>query len=241
VINSIERAVALTLRGEASAMVTNPIQKKVLYEAGFIHPGHTEFLAALAGLKTPPVMMLAGADLRVVPVTVHLALGEAVKALSCEAIVHHGRVTATALRRDFGIAKPRLAVAGLNPHAGEGGALGSEEGAVIAPAVEQLVVEGIMAFGPEPADTLFHAAARKRYDAALCMYHDQASIPLKTIDFDDGVNITLGLPFVRTSPDHGGALDIAGQGIARETSLLAALRMAWQMAGMRARAGAPAA
>ncbi|MBK3734211.1 4-hydroxythreonine-4-phosphate dehydrogenase PdxA [Azospirillum brasilense] len=233
VIASIDRAVELVLRGEAAAVVTNPIQKSALYAAGFRHPGHTEYLAHLAGLTEEPVMMLAAQDLRVVPVTIHVSVRDAVPLVTREAILHAGRVTAAALVRDFGIARPRLAVAALNPHAGEGGAMGREEIDVIAPAVADLRAEGIDAGGPKPADTLFHAAARRGYDAALCMYHDQALIPLKTIDFDTGVNITLGLPFVRTSPDHGTALDIAGTGKAGASSLIAALATAEAMAARR--------
>lgn len=236
VLDSIGTAVRLTLKGQAAAVVTNPIHKQVLYDAGFRHPGHTEYLAELAGEAQPPVMMLACPGLRVVPVTVHLSLAQAVKALSREAIVHAGTVTAAALRRDFAIDNPRLAVAGLNPHAGEGGALGREEIDIIIPAVDDLRRQGIDITGPAPADSLFHAQARDRYDAVLCMYHDQALIPLKTIDFERGVNITLGLPFVRTSPDHGTALDIAGQGKASPASLIAALCTARQMADARAAA-----
>lgn len=237
VIASIDRAVALVQAGEAAAVVTNPIQKSALYAAGFRHPGHTEYLAHLAGLTDEPIMMLASADLRVIPVTIHVSLRDAVNQLSTAAIVHAGRVAAAALTRDFGIAQPRLAVAGLNPHAGEGGAMGREEIEIITPAIEALRAEGIAAFGPRPSDTLFHAAARSGFDAALCMYHDQALIPLKTIDFDSGVNITLGLPFVRTSPDHGTALDIAGTGKASAVSLLAALKTADAMARNRRRLG----
>jgi 4-hydroxythreonine-4-phosphate dehydrogenase len=236
VIASIERAVALVRGGAAAALVTNPIQKEVLYDAGFAYPGHTEFLAALVGASTPPVMMLACPGLRVVPVTVHLPLAAAIAALTREVIVHAGRVTAAALSADFGIARPRLAVAGLNPHAGEGGALGREEIDLIAPAIEALRQDGIEVAGPAPADSLFHAAARRGYDAALCMYHDQALVPLKTVDFARGVNITLGLPFVRTSPDHGTAFGIAGSGRADPTSLLAALATARDMAAARAAA-----
>jgi len=237
VIAAIERAVALVADGEAAALVTNPIQKQSLYEAGFKHPGHTEFLAALAGGTVEPVMMLACEQLRVVPVTIHLPLAKAVSVLSQAAIEHCGRITAAALKRDFGIARPRLAVAGLNPHAGEGGSLGREEIEIIAPALDNLRREGIAVSGPLSADTLFHEGARAGYDAALCMYHDQALIPLKTIDFDGGVNVTLGLPFVRTSPDHGTALDIAGRGVARPTSLIAALRLARHVADTRQRTG----
>ncbi|HYD32332.1 MAG TPA: 4-hydroxythreonine-4-phosphate dehydrogenase PdxA [Azospirillaceae bacterium] len=234
VIAAIDRAVALVQAGEAAAVVTNPIQKSALYQAGFRHPGHTEYLAHLAGLpEDGVVMMLAGGGLRVVPVTIHLALKDAVAALTTEAIIHAGRVTAQALRTDFGIAHPRLAVAALNPHAGESGTMGREEIDIIAPAVITLMAEGIDATGPKPADTLFHATARAGYDAVLCMYHDQALIPLKTIDFDTGVNVTLGLPFVRTSPDHGTALDIAGTGRASSSSLIAALIMAADVAACR--------
>lgn len=232
VIRSIAAAVEFAQAGEAAGVVTNPIQKESLYAAGFPHPGHTEYLAALAGGVTP-VMMLACPGLRVVPVTIHLPLRAALAALTTDAIVTAGRITAAGLARDFGIARPRLAVAGLNPHAGENGTLGREEIEIIAPAVAALQEAGIAATGPAPADTMFHAAARRRYDAALCMYHDQALIPLKTIDFDRGVNITLGLPFVRTSPDHGTACDIAGKGIASAESLIAALAIAGEMAAHR--------
>ncbi len=233
VIAAIETAVDLIQKGQASAMVTNPINKECLYQAGFAHPGHTEFLAALAGGVTP-VMMLACPGLRVIPVTVHLSLKEAIPALTTEKIVTTGRITAEGLKRDFAIDRPRLAVAALNPHAGENGSLGREEIDIIRPAVEQLRALGISASGPAPADTLFHAEARKHYDAALCMYHDQALIPLKTIDFDRGVNVTLGLPFIRTSPDHGTAFDIAGKGIASPESLIAALKLAGEMVERRA-------
>ncbi len=234
VLESIRQAVALTQAGQALAVVTNPIHKGVLYQAGFQHPGHTEYLAALAGLTSRPVMMLAGPSLRVVPVTVHLPLREAIDALTTEDIVYAGQVTARALREDFGVATPRIAVAGLNPHAGEGGNLGQEDAEVIAPAVEALRRDGIDAKGPLAADGMFHEAARQSFDAALCMYHDQALIPAKALDFDQTVNVTLGLPFVRTSPDHGTALDIAGSGRASPKSLIAALRLAEQMASARA-------
>jgi 4-hydroxythreonine-4-phosphate dehydrogenase len=234
VLQAIDRAVALVKAGQASGMVTNPIHKKTLYEAGFRHPGHTEYLAELAGDGSIPVMLLACPGLRVIPVTIHLPLGEAVKALTREAIVTTGRIAASDLRRSFGKHDPVLAVAALNPHAGEGGTLGREEIEIIAPAVEALRAEGIKVVGPAPADTLFHARARTGYDAVLCMYHDQALIPLKTIDFDRGVNVTLGLPFVRTSPDHGTAFDIAGTGRASPESLMAALRVASEMAAIRA-------
>ncbi len=232
VIGAITNAVDFVRQGRAAAIVTNPIQKETLYAAGFQHPGHTEFLAELAGGVTP-VMMLLCPGLRVVPVIVHHALAASIKLLRTETIVTAGRITAAALKRDFGIARPRLVVAGLNPHAGENGTLGREEIEIIAPAVAALIAAGIDASGPAPADTLFHAAARSRYDAALCMYHDQALIPLKTIDFDRGVNVTLGLPFIRTSPDHGTACDIAGKGIASPASLIAAIELAGELAQRR--------
>ncbi len=238
VLESIRRAVALTQARQAAAVVTNPIHKQVLMEAGFRHPGHTEYLAELTGSARAPVMMLACTLLRVVPVTVHLPLAEVAQRLTPELIFETARTTADDLRRYFGIAAPRLAVAGLNPHAGEGGRLGSEDTAIVRPAVERLQAAGIDARGPLSADTLFHAAARRTYDVALCMYHDQALIPIKTLDFDGGVNVTLGLPIVRTSPDHGTALDIAGQGTASPTSLLAALRMAAEMAAAAQHAAA---
>ncbi|MFQ5784364.1 MAG: 4-hydroxythreonine-4-phosphate dehydrogenase PdxA [Alphaproteobacteria bacterium] len=233
VVTAIERAVELTRHGHAAAVVTNPIHKKCLYDAGFRYPGHTEYLAALAGGGLRPVMMLACAALRVVPVTVHTALRDAIAALTTAEIVRCGEVTAAALRRDFGVDQPAIAVAGLNPHAGEDGSLGREEIEIIRPAVEALKAQGIAATGPAPADTLFHERIRSAYDAVICMYHDQALIPLKTIDFDRGVNITLGLPFVRTSPDHGTALEIAGTGAANEHSLVAALHAAAAMACQR--------
>ncbi len=238
IVRSIERAVALARTGRAAAVVTNPIHKAALREAGFPHPGHTEFLAELAGIGTRTAMMLACPGLRVVPVTRHLALRDAVAALTSEIIVEHGRITAEALATDFEVARPRIAVAALNPHAGESGVLGREETDIIAPAVAELRGWGIDAVGPIPADTLFYERARARYDAVLCMHHDQALIPLKTIDFDHGVNITLGLPFVRTSPDHGTALDVAGTGRASPTSLIAALRTADEIAGRRHQARA---
>ena len=233
VITSIEIGVALASEHRASALVTNPIQKEVLYAAGFHHPGHTEFLAALAD-GADVAMMLATTDLRVVPVTIHLSLREALAALTPERIITAGRIAAAGLQRDFGIAQPRLAVAAVNPHAGEKGTLGREEIEIIAPAVAALRAQGLDAEGPAPADTLFHAEARRRYDAVLCMYHDQALIPLKTIDFARGVNVTLGLPFIRTSPDHGTALGIAGRGTADPSSLIAALQLAREMAARRA-------
>jgi 4-hydroxythreonine-4-phosphate dehydrogenase len=239
VIAAIERAVALAKAGRASGVVTNPIQKSVLTASGFPHPGHTEFLGELAGTGVPPVMMLACPGLRVVPVTIHMALKRAAAELTTEAIVTQGRVVAAALKRDFGIAAPRLVVAGLNPHAGEDGTMGREDIEIVAPAVAALRAGGIAARGPLPADTLFTPRARATYDCALCMYHDQALIPVKTLDMDGGVNVTLGLSIIRTSPDHGTALDIAGKGLADPGSLIAALRMAGEMARARAAAREP--
>ena len=233
VIASIDQAFALAQNGHAAAMVTNPIHKSTLYAAGFAHPGHTEYLAEKAGLRDKPVMMLACPGLRVVPVTIHLALADALAALCTADIVHAGELTAAALTQDFAIPRPRLAVAALNPHAGEDGHLGREEIDIIRPAVEALRHRGIDAKGPAPADTLFHPDARRGFDAVLCMYHDQALIPLKTIDFTGGVNITLGLPIVRTSPDHGTAFDIAGTGRADPASLIAALNLAAEVAANR--------
>jgi 4-hydroxythreonine-4-phosphate dehydrogenase len=233
VIASIERAATLCLNGDAAAMITNPINKAALYDAGFAYPGHTEFLAALTGANGKQVMMLASPDLRVVPVTVHASLRHSLAMLTTEAIVSAAQTTAVALHRDFGIARPRLAVAGLNPHAGEQGALGDEETTIIGPAIATLRAEGIDVSGPWSPDTMFTATARARYDAAICMYHDQALIPLKTLDMDRGVNVTLGLPIVRTSPDHGTAYDIAGKGIANPASLIAAIELAGQLAARR--------
>ena len=238
VLGAIERAVELAVSGQAAAVVTNPIHKSTLYAADFPHPGHTEYLAALAGIETPPVMMLAADDFRVVPVTVHMGLAEAVSELNSGIIIQAGLITANALKQDFAIARPRLAVAGVNPHAGEDGAMGSEEIQIIAPAVAALQEAGIDAFGPLPPDGLFTPEKRQSYDAALCMYHDQALIPIKAVAFESAVNVTLGLPFVRTSPDHGTAFDIAGTGKASEESLLAALGMAAAMARHRATAKA---
>lgn len=233
ILGAIETAVRDVRSGRAAALVTNPIHKGSLYRAGFHHPGHTEYLAELAGAAAAPVMMLVCPALRVVPVTIHLALRDAIATLTAAAIVHAGRVTDAALRHDFGVAAPVLAIAGLNPHAGEAGGLGREEIEIIEPAIAELRAAGINARGPLPADTMFHAEARRAYDAAVCMYHDQALIPIKTIDFDGGVNVTLGLPFVRTSPDHGTAFAIAGSGTARADSLIAALRLAAEMAAKR--------
>ena len=233
-IASIRRAVADVFAGSAAAIITNPVAKNVLYSWGFAEPGHTEFLATLVqgatGKVLRPVMMLWSPELAVVPVTIHLPLREIFEHLSTELVVDTGRIVARDLSARFRLSHPRLVVAGLNPHAGESGALGEEDRAIVAPAVSQLVAEGIDARGPLPADSLFHKEARGRYDAALCMYHDQALIPIKTLAFDHAVNVTLGLPFVRTSPDHGTAFDIAGQGVADPTSLIAALRLAARLA-----------
>lgn len=234
VAEAIERAVALTFQGEAAGVVTCPINKQALYKAGFEHPGHTEFLAELAwrhtGRRDLAVMMIAGPHLRTIPVTIHIPLRDVPLQLTSALIVETCRVAARDLAMRFDIERPRLAVSGLNPHAGEGGALGTEDSAIIAPAIRELLNEGIDAQGPFPADTMFHEAARMRYDAAVCMYHDQALIPAKTLAFDEAVNVTLGLPFIRTSPDHGTAFDIAGTGKANPASFVAALRMAWRMA-----------
>ncbi|MDG4721238.1 MULTISPECIES: 4-hydroxythreonine-4-phosphate dehydrogenase PdxA [Thalassospira] len=238
VIESITKAVKLCEAGNASAVVTNPIQKSALYAAGFRHPGHTEFLAELAGPGTVPVMMLANAKLRVVPLTIHIALTEVPKQLTPELIMEQCQITAAALQRDFGVEHPRLALAGLNPHAGEDGTMGTEEQTIMMPAINALRAKGLNVIGPMPADTMFHDEARENYDVALCPYHDQALIPVKTLDFHGGVNVTLGLPFIRTSPDHGTALNIAGKGIARPDSLIAALKMAAEMATKRLATGA---
>src|SRR5215213_8611854 len=229
-IASIRRAVAHVFSGDAHAVVTNPIAKAVLYRTGFAEPGHTEYLAKLSqehtGQAAHPVMMLWSPELTVVPVTIHLPMRDVPRRLTTTLIVDTGRIVARDLRERFGIARPRLALAGLNPHAGEDGTIGDEDRSVVAPAVEQLRADGIDARGPLPADTMFHDAARHTYDAALAMYHDQALIPIKTLAFDHAVNVTLGLPFVRTSPDHGTAFDIAGTGRADPSSLIAALRLA---------------
>jgi 4-hydroxythreonine-4-phosphate dehydrogenase len=232
VIASIEQAVKLTLSGETAGVVTNPIHKSTLYGAGFAHPGHTEFLAALT--DTPlPVMMLASPGLRVVPITVHASLRRMLEMITVERIVSVTRVTAEALRRHWGIASPRIAIAGLNPHAGEDGTMGEEEITIIAPAIGQLRAEGLDVTGPLAADSMFTPEAREGYDVAMGMYHDQALIPLKTLDMHRGVNITLGLPIVRTSPDHGTAFAIAGKGIADPSSLIAAIDLAADLAARR--------
>jgi 4-hydroxythreonine-4-phosphate dehydrogenase len=231
VIDSIRLAAGLARNGDAAAMVTNPINKAVLQQAGFAHPGHTEFLATLSAPRDgAPVMMLACDGLRVVPVTIHLALREVPDTLTTDDIFAKGMLLAESLRLDFACPDPRIAVCGLNPHAGEQGQFGTEDEGVIAPAVTRLQAAGIRAFGPLSADTLFHPRARATYDGVLGMYHDQVLIPIKTIDFDGGVNVTLGLDFIRTSPDHGTAFDIAGNGTAHANSLIAAIRMARSMA-----------
>lgn len=238
VIDVIARAVGLVQAGQASAICTAPISKKALKDgAGFAFPGHTEFLAHLAGTERV-VMMLACDALRVVPVTIHIPLAQVPGALTPALLAETIRITHAGLRRDFGMKRPRLALAGLNPHAGEGGTMGREEIDLILPVIEKLRHEGLTIAGPLPADTMFHPAAREQYDAAICMYHDQALIPIKTLDFAGGVNVTLGLPFIRTSPDHGTAFDIAGRDMADPSSLIAALRLARDMA--RRRQGAPA-
>ncbi len=236
VIEAIEIAAKACLAGEAAAMVTAPIHKAVLIEAGFLHPGHTEFLGHLTGAPRA-VMMLASEKLRVVPLTIHTPLVKVPAAITAEAICETAEIILKALARDFGVASPRLAIAGLNPHAGEEGVLGSEEIQVIAPAVTALKARGHRVMGPLSADTLFHEEARKTYDAVLTMYHDQGLIPIKTLSFWDGVNVTLGLPIVRTSPDHGTAFDIAGTGKADVRSMIAAIRMAAVMADARALGG----
>jgi 4-hydroxythreonine-4-phosphate dehydrogenase len=242
-IASIRLGVDHVLSGKAAAIVTNPVAKNVLYRSGFCEPGHTEYLAKLAAAATGqlrrPVMMLWSPELAVVPVTIHLPLAEVPAALDTGLIVETGRIVAADMANRFGIVNPRIAVAGLNPHAGEDGAMGAEDRAIVQPAVESLNSFGVAARGPLPADTMFHPAARATYDAALCMYHDQALIPIKTLAFDHAVNVTLGLPFVRTSPDHGTAFDIAGTGRADPSSLIAALRLAARLAAREDTAAAP--
>ena len=233
-IAAIRRAVEDVMRGDCAAIVTNPVAKNVLYGSGFTDPGHTEFLAKLAqeatGTALRPVMMLWSPNLAVVPVTIHIPIKDVPRLLTTELIVETGRIAAQELTARFGIARPRLAFSGLNPHAGEGGSIGTEERDIIAPAISQLAAGGIDVRGPLPADTMFHEAARPTYDAALCMYHDQALIPVKMLAFASAVNVTLGLPFVRTSPDHGTAFDIAGTGRADPGSLIAALKLAARLA-----------
>ena len=236
-LDSLELAVGLARSGSASAVITGPVSKEQLYEIGFVHPGQTEFVAERCGVSSANVaMMLAGPTLRTVPVTTHVPLHKVPERLSAALIESRARTTLRGLQRNFGIANPRLAVSGLNPHSGEGGKLGREEIDLIEPAIAALRAEGWQVTGPHPADTMFHAQARARYDAALCMYHDQALIPLKAIHFDDGVNITLGLPIVRTAPDHGTAFDIAGQDRADPRPMAAAIRMAAECVAFRAQA-----
>jgi 4-hydroxythreonine-4-phosphate dehydrogenase len=234
VISAIARAVDLVQSNQGSAMCTLPIHKKALQDgAGFAHPGHTEYLSALAG-DAPVVMMLASPHLRVVPTTIHIALDQVKRSLTPDLLAQTITITHGALIRDFGIPAPRIAIAGLNPHAGEGGAMGHEELDLIIPTLDSLRTQGLSLIGPLSADTMFHAPARARYDAAICMYHDQALIPIKTLDFDRGVNVTLGLPFIRTSPDHGTAFDIAGTPAGNPNSLIEALRLAHSMSKARA-------
>jgi 4-hydroxythreonine-4-phosphate dehydrogenase len=230
VIGAIDEAVALATASHVSAIVTNPIQKEALYSAGFKHQGHTDYIASIVGAAGTEVMMLVAADLRAIPITVHIPLNAVASSLTQEMITAQARVVAHDLKKYFGIAKPRLAFTGLNPHAGENGAMGHEEQTIIAPALETLRHEGFSIMGPISADTAFHPEARASYDAILCMYHDQALIPVKTLDFHGGVNVTLGLPFVRTSPDHGTALGLAGTGTANPQSLIAAIKLASAMA-----------
>jgi 4-hydroxythreonine-4-phosphate dehydrogenase len=222
------------MKGEAAGIVTAPINKHVLMQTGFAFPGHTDFLQALTGAKRA-VMMLASKALRVVPLTVHIPLADVPKKITYEAIIETAEITLAALKREFGILYPRLAVAGLNPHAGEDGDIGREEQDILMPAIAVLRARGYAVLGPLPSDTMFHNEARSRYDAALCMYHDQALIPIKTLSFWDGVNVTLGLPIVRTSPDHGTAFEIAGTGKADPRSMIAAVQMAAEMADARSR------
>ena len=233
-IEAIALAVEMVLKGEACAVTTAPINKAVLMQAGFGFPGHTDFLAKLTGAPRA-VMMLVGEQLRVIPLTVHIPLAEVPRAIAAPSIIETAEIALAALKRDFAIASPRLAIAGLNPHAGEDELLGREETDIIAPAIAELRRRGHLVLGPLPSDTMFHAEARARYDAALCMYHDQALIPIKTLFFWEGVNVTLGLPIVRTSPDHGTGFDIAGKGIADPRSMIAAIRLAAKIADARAR------
>ncbi len=234
IIASIEAAVAFALSKQVCGITTNPISKKTLADgAGFAHPGHTEFLAALGGVERS-VMMLAAPELKVVPATIHMPLKNVPHALTPQILNETLAIMHVALQQDFGIQNPKIAVSGLNPHAGEGGLMGTEDADVIQPAIDRARAAGLQVIGPLPGDTMFHPAARARYDAALCMYHDQALIPIKTLNFAAGVNVTLGLPFVRTSPDHGTAFDIAGRGTADPTSLIEALRLAWETGQRRA-------
>jgi 4-hydroxythreonine-4-phosphate dehydrogenase len=233
-IEAIALAVEMALQRKASALITAPINKAVLMQAGFGFPGHTDYLAKLTGAPRA-VMMLVGDELRVIPLTVHIPVNDVPRAITAPSIIETAEIVLAALKRDFAISSPRLAIAGLNPHAGEDGLLGREEAEIIAPAIAELKRRGHAVLGPLPSDTMFHAEARARYDAALCMYHDQALIPIKTLSFWEGVNVTLGLPIVRTSPDHGTGFDIAGKGIADPRSMIAAIKMAAKMADARAR------
>jgi 4-hydroxythreonine-4-phosphate dehydrogenase len=236
-IASLEIAVGIVRENAASAIVTGPVSKAELYAIGFTHSGQTEFVAERCGVSPGNVaMMLAGPTLRTVCITTHVPLARVAELLTVELVVSRARVTARGLQRDFGIESPRIAMAGFNPHAGEGGALGREEIEILFPAIEQLREEGIDIVGPLAADTMFHPRARARYDAALCTYHDQALIPLKTLHFDEGVNMTLGLPIVRVAPDHGTAFEIAGKGLAEPGATIAAIRMAGEAAERRAAA-----
>ena len=237
VIEAIDRAIDTAMAGEAAGVTTNPIQKSRLYDAGFTAPGHTEYLGERAGLDAPPVMLLASPNLKVVPVTIHLSLRDAIGALTTEEIVRTLEITINSLKFDYGISHPRIAVSGLNPHAGESGHMGREEIEIIRPAIDRLSNVDAEIRGPLAGDTMFHEAARSTYDVAVCMYHDQALIPMKTLDFDNGVNVSVGLPFVRTSPDHGTAYDIAGTAAANPTSLVSAIRMAAEIAACRRRTG----
>ncbi|MXP09924.1 4-hydroxythreonine-4-phosphate dehydrogenase PdxA [Pseudoblastomonas halimionae] len=231
---SLEQGTVLARDGRAAAVVTGPVSKARLASTGFAFPGQTEFLADAAGLAPDAVaMMIAGPSLRTVPLTIHVALADVPETLSTELIVSRARIVAAALQRDFGLSEPRLAIAALNPHAGENGAFGDEEARIIAPAIAQLEAEGLLVSGPHPADALFAPRARATYDAALCMYHDQALVPVKALDFDQGVNVTLGLPFIRTAPDHGTAFAIAGKGLADPGATIAALKLAGEMAARR--------
>ena len=235
VIESIDRAIDAATDGSAAGMATNPIQKSRLYDAGFSAPGHTEYLGERAGLNAPPVMLLAGLSLKVVPVTIHLSLKDAIAALTADEIVRTLEITIASLKKDFGIQRPRVAVSGLNPHAGESGHMGREEIEIIDPAISRLSELDADIRGPLAGDTMFHPAVRATYDVAVCMYHDQALIPMKTLDFDNGVNVSVGLPFVRTSPDHGTAYNIAGTATANPTSLVSAIRMAGEIAACRSK------
>lgn len=234
-LDSLEMAAGIARSGAAGALVTGPVSKAQLYEVGFRHPGQTEFVAERCGVSSDnAIMLLAGPSLKVVPLTTHMPLSQVSAALSIEMIVNKSLVTAKGLKRNFGIAEPRLAFAGFNPHAGENGALGTEEIEILAPAIQILREKGLQVIGPLAADTMFHSRARANYDVAMCLYHDQALIPLKTLHFDDGVNMTLGLPYVRTSPDHGTAFDIAGRNLAEPGAMIAALSMAASAATNRA-------